>query len=185
MSLQYGLLGLLTYFDSTGYDLSKAFEHSLNHFWHAQSSQIYRELDRMEQGGWVSSRSIVQNKRPNKRLYSITKEGRDALTRWLAEGRLEFETNHEPLLVRVFFGAEDPEVTLCLLKACREMCLQSIKAHSEPIERNIAAYENAIPQGRDKSPYWRMTLDYGMAHTRATAEWAERCIHLLEKERSQ
>ena len=72
MSLPFGLLGLLTYQDSTGYDLTKLFEESLNNFWHAQSSQIYRELERMERKGWVTSRNIIQDKRPNKRVYSIT-----------------------------------------------------------------------------------------------------------------
>ena len=64
MSLPYGLLGLLMYQDSTGYELAKAFEESLNNFWHAQSSQIYRELDRMEKKELVVSRQIIQENDP-------------------------------------------------------------------------------------------------------------------------
>lgn len=180
MSLPYGLLGLLTYQDSTGYDLTKIFEDSLNNFWHAQSSQIYRELSRMEQKGWVVSRSIVQDKRPNKRLYTITAEGRKALQEWLNDTAFAFDNPHEPLLVRVFFGANAPEATLGLLRACRDMCLAALNTSPENVNENISRYAAAVSDGTHKRPYWEMTLDYGMAQARMTAEWAQRCIDQLE-----
>ena len=182
--MPYGLLGLLTYQDSTGYDLTKIFEDSLNNFWHAQSSQIYRELDRMEQKGWVASRNVVQDKRPNKRVYSITEDGRAALQEWLNNGTLEFENPHEPLLVRVFFGGYAPEVTLALLKACRSMCLAGLEVQSNKVRPNIDHYATAISDGEDKRLYWEMTLDYGIAITKATAEWAQQCIEKIEKVKS-
>ena len=46
MSLTYGILGFLSYGSMTGYDLAKAFSCSVNFFWNAQTSQIYRELGR-------------------------------------------------------------------------------------------------------------------------------------------
>jgi len=45
MALKHGLLGLLNYKSETGYDLDKLFKQSLNFFWKAQTSQIYRELN--------------------------------------------------------------------------------------------------------------------------------------------
>lgn len=180
MSLPYGLLGLLTYQDSTGYDLTKIFEDSLNNFWHAQSSQIYRELDRMEQKGWVTSRSVVQDKRPNKRLYSITNNGREALREWLGDATLKVENPHEPLLVRIFFGADAPEATLALFTALRDMCLGILKTYPEHIKANIDRYAAAVSDGEHKRLYWEMTLDYGMAQARMTAEWAQQCINKLE-----
>ncbi|MCL1983107.1 MAG: PadR family transcriptional regulator [Clostridiales bacterium] len=182
MSLPYGLLGLLSYQASTGYDLAKIFEDSLNNFWHAQSAQIYRELDRMEQKGWVASRNIVQSKRPNKRLYSITDDGRGALHQWLSESAPGFERPHEPLLMRVFFGGDVPEVTLALLKACRSMCLDAAAEYPKRIQANIDHYAAVIPGGEKNSLYWQMTLEFGIMHTQATAKWAQACIEKLEKE---
>jgi len=126
MSLQHGLLGLLKYESRTGYELTKIFEASLNHFWHAQSSQIYRELNRMEDKGWVASKSIIQDKRSNKRVYSITEDGRTVLIEWLRGNALLFENPHDPMLIRVFFGASAPDVTLDLLKKCRDICLKKL-----------------------------------------------------------
>ena len=182
MSLPFGLLGLLSYQDSTGYDLTKIFEDSLNNFWHAQSAQIYRELDRMEQKDWVVSRNIVQNKRPNKRLYSITEEGRKALDRWLREGTPGFEHPHEAFLMRVFFGANAPEATLALLHAYRDMCLDAAVTYPEHIQANIDRYATEIPGGEQSRLYWQMTLDCGVMQTQAAAKWAQMCIDKLEKE---
>ncbi len=182
MSLPYGLLGLLSYIDATGYDLTKFFEDSLNNFWHAQSSQIYRELDRMEQKGWVASRSVVQDKRPNKRVYAITEDGRGEYRRWLSETAPPFDYPHESLLMRVFFGADDREATLEMLKSVRDRCLTAIEAYPARIMANIGRYAAMIASGEQKRPYWEMTLEYGVTQTQATADWAQKCIDKIEKE---
>ncbi len=76
MSLKHGLLGLLNYGSMTGYELGNAFKDSLGFFWQAHMSQVYRDLNSMEEDGWVKSEWIVQEERPNKRLYTITGAGR-------------------------------------------------------------------------------------------------------------
>ena len=48
MRLRHAILGLLFYAPQSGYDLSRAFASSVVHFWHADQSQIYRTLDRLE-----------------------------------------------------------------------------------------------------------------------------------------
>ena len=184
MSLPFGLLGLLNYKDSTGYDLSKMFAESLNNFWHAQTSQIYRELNRMEHKGLVVSQSVIQDKRPNKRVYSITEGGRVVLQEWLTQSIFEFENTHEPLLVRVFFGAYSPDTTLALLNTCRDVCKSALEELPKQVAPNIERYAAIIPDGKDSQPYWEMTLDFGVAQFRMVLEWAERCIEVMEEMRA-
>lgn len=180
MSLPLGLLGLLRYQDSTGYDLAKKFEDSLNSFWHAQSSQIYRELNRMEEKGWVTSKSVIQDNRPNKRVYAITESGREVFNEWTGGCTELFENPHDPFLMRVFFGANAPEKTLQQLKAYRDACLADLEKHTGTLQSNIDAYKPAVPHGEAESLYWQMTLDFGIAKTRAAVQWAEECIKKLE-----
>ncbi len=180
MSLPYGLLGLLSYIDATGYDLTKIFEDSLNNFWHAQSSQIYRELDRMEQKGWVKSRNVVQDKRPNKRVYEITEAGRVEYSRWLRDSAPPFDYPHEPLLMRIFFGADDGEATLEMLKAVRNRCLAAIDTYPARIMENIGRYADMVADGEQKRIYWEMTLEYGIVQAKTTAQWAQDCIDRIE-----
>lgn len=84
MSLKHGLLGLLNYGSMTGYELDKIFRDSLSFFWQAKTSQIYRELDTMECHGWLTSERIIQNDKPNKRVYTITDSGKEELGNWLS-----------------------------------------------------------------------------------------------------
>ena len=46
--LKQGILGLLNYGDMSGYEIKTIFQQSLNYFWTAQTSQIYRELQSLE-----------------------------------------------------------------------------------------------------------------------------------------
>ncbi len=79
MALRHAILAALAYEEPSGYDLSKAFDATVSSYWAATSQQLYRELDRMEAAGLVVARMVEQEKRPNKRLFSLTDAGRVAL----------------------------------------------------------------------------------------------------------
>ena len=81
--LKHGILGLLNYGQMTGYEIMTAFRASLSHFWVAQTSQIYRELQGLEKNGWIRITHVAQESRPDKNILSITEKGREELLRWL------------------------------------------------------------------------------------------------------
>lgn len=85
MSLDHILLGLLRD-PATGYDLGNAFAENVRHFWSAELSQIYPALKRLEQRRMLRSRVEPSPKGPNRRVYSLTEEGREELLRWLGRG---------------------------------------------------------------------------------------------------
>ena len=181
MSLPHGLLGLLSYADSTGYDLSKLFNDSLNFFWNAPGSQIYRELDRMEKTGWVSSRGIVQEGRPNKRLYSITPSGREELSRWLSDFQYKPENIHSAIIMRIFFGADiAPEKTIELLKEFRKQCAEELISIRSIAAKNVEIYSRIFPGGDLKKIYWKIAVDSGSTNLRALIKWADRSIQTLK-----
>ena len=67
--LKHGILGLLNYGDMSGYEIREVFKDSLNYFWTAQTSQIYRELGVLEKNGWIVKQTIEQDGKPNKYLF--------------------------------------------------------------------------------------------------------------------
>ncbi len=85
MALAYAILSLLDRADASGYQLMKLFDSSVANFWHATHPQIYRELARLEQKGLVTHKRVVQQARPNKKVFSITPTGRSELHRWAEE----------------------------------------------------------------------------------------------------
>jgi len=182
MSLPFGLLGLLSYQENTGYELKKMFDDSLGHFWHAESSQIYRELSRMEKSGWVSSRIVVQYGKPNKRIYTITEEGRTQLAQWLALADSAVEKPHEGLLMRIFFGADNPRATLRLLEDLKAQCTRMLQEDRVLINRIIEAYVSQLKQGSQHKMYWEMPLELAVAEVQAKLIWADRCIEKIRED---
>ena len=85
-------LGLLTRGDATGYEIKKQFEEDgFGHFAEASFGSIYPALSRLTDDGLVSVREELQDKRPDRKVYSITKAGRtrfvEALNRPVQEDR--------------------------------------------------------------------------------------------------
>ena len=182
MSLPFGLLGLLEYSSYTGYDLAKIFAESINHFWHAQASQIYRELHRMEEKGWITAESIIQDGRPNKRLYTITDRGRSVFIDWLNTPAPLYENPHTPLLMYMMFGESAPEATLDRLKLLRDGIIKNLEVKAKEIEKTIENFKATVPNGDKRAVYWHMTNEYGLVQAKAVLQWAEECIEKLEAE---
>ena len=84
MSLPHALLTSLIERPCSGLDLATRFDRSIGHFWQATHQQIYRELTRLEEQGWVES-TAVEAARGRKRLYQVLPAGREELGRWVRE----------------------------------------------------------------------------------------------------
>ena len=85
MALAEAVLVLLAEEPLTGYDLAKRFDTSIGFFWRADHQQIYRVLHRLRDDGLVTDELVVQDARPNKRVYSINEAGRQRLWDWSQE----------------------------------------------------------------------------------------------------
>ncbi|MGW0561918.1 PadR family transcriptional regulator [Streptomyces sp. NPDC003016] len=59
----------------SGYQLAKTFDIGVANFWHALPQQLYAELAKLEKEGLVAGRQVVQETRPNKRLFRVTEAG--------------------------------------------------------------------------------------------------------------
>ena len=103
--ITYGILGLLAYWGPlSGYDIKHVFDHTLTPMWGAAHSQIYKELRRMKDLDWVDMQREEQEARPDRKVYSITEKGNNALRKWQAQASEVFQLRDE-LLLKVLFGA--------------------------------------------------------------------------------
>ncbi len=180
MSLKHGLLGILDCGDMTGYELDRVFRDSLAFFWHAQTSQIYRELSVMEGLGWLSSTIVPQADRPNKKVYSLTAAGREELLRWLRTDQTadDFNTKN-PFLMRLFFlGILPPEEGIRTLSRYRELCATALEALSS--EDSIEEYRQFAPTPAC-ARYWAITADFGKKFYEMGIAWAEESVGKLEE----
>ncbi|HJT92838.1 MAG TPA: PadR family transcriptional regulator [Mycobacterium sp.] len=85
MALPHAILVALSEQSGSGYELARRFDRSIGYFWAATHQQIYRTLPTMEDDGWVHVRPVVQQGRPDKKVYTVSDAGRAELARWIAD----------------------------------------------------------------------------------------------------
>ena len=83
MDVKTVCLGMLTDGDASGYDLKKYFECSFGHFFPAGYGSIYPALATLARNGLVEFEEILQDGKPDRKVYSITEKGREELMRGL------------------------------------------------------------------------------------------------------
>ncbi|MBF8983168.1 PadR family transcriptional regulator [Lutibacter sp. B2] len=180
MSLKHGILGLLTYGSMTGYELMKIFNESLTFFWNAQTSQIYRELDILEKKGWVNSEHILQEDKPNKKVLTISDEGKAELVHWLnGHAAKDMMKIRDGMTMRVFFGSEGDNDALkrelMEYRCINEHFLNSLK-HTE---NELDHREQFVGKSGEKI-YWLMGIKRGYKTAKSNIEWVDECLELLE-----
>ncbi|MEH0556541.1 PadR family transcriptional regulator [Streptomyces sp. B21-101] len=84
MALRHAVLAALLDGEYSGYQLAKAFDVGVANFWHALPQQLYTELAKLEKEGLVAGRQVIQETRPNKRLFHVTDAGRAELEEFAA-----------------------------------------------------------------------------------------------------
>jgi DNA-binding PadR family transcriptional regulator len=166
MSLRHGLIGLLAREGPlTGYELTKAFDRSVNFVWHAVQGQIYPELARLAAEGLI--RQTGTGPRGAKH-FEATEEGLAELRRWITEVEPSRGLRNETLL-RVFFAhLVDPADMEAFLR--RE---------ADAYGRQLAMLEGFASEPRTATPSERasrLTVDAGIRTLRARIEWAEAAI---------
>jgi DNA-binding PadR family transcriptional regulator len=85
VALQHAILVSLAEQSGSGYELTSRFDRSIGFFWSATHQQIYRTLKSMENDGWVQATPVVQQGKPDKKVYTVAEAGRTELARWIAE----------------------------------------------------------------------------------------------------
>jgi len=84
MSLPHALLTALVEHPCSGSELAERFDRSIGYFWHATHQQIYRELARLEEAGWIEALP-AETGRGRKRQFRLLPAGRKELRRWTAQ----------------------------------------------------------------------------------------------------
>ena len=113
MSVRNAILGLLAQKPRHGYELHAAFSAVVGGAsWDVKPAQIYTTLERLEESGLVQTKSdLGEGREPERRIYAITRDGRDALKGWFDDG---VPTEHQrdefyvKLMIGLVSGEADP-----------------------------------------------------------------------------
>ncbi len=159
MTTQYGLLGLLDAKPHHGYELKLGFDRILSPQRPLPFGQVYATLARLERDGQVAVEGVERVGGPDRKRYTITPAGRDALRAWLREPLQPEPHLQAELFLRVVLAILIGQPFDQLLDAQRRA----------PIERmrQLTALRRTAPLSTT------LLADYATFHLEADLRWLE------------
>ena len=180
--LEFALLGFLNYSPMTGYELKQNMDGSTSHFWTAKLSQIYTTLKSLEEKGWVRSSIQAQAERPDKRVYTITSEGKSSLQKWLSEPLTGLTPHKNALLLKLFFAAQtDRETILALLRLQKNLHQRQTDFYRTETRDLIRGIVQQNPTLEKDGIFWEATRRFGELIEEMYVQWLDETIHSLEE----
>ncbi|WP_416149993.1 PadR family transcriptional regulator [Salipaludibacillus sp. HK11] len=178
----YALLGFLTLGPNSGYDIKKTIEESIGYFWNENYGQIYPNFKLLYEQGLVTMELEEQDGKPDRKVYSITEDGKDKLVAWLSEP-VDYPQNERKneLLLKLFFGRSVAvDTNIAHLKTYKNR-MQSLLEIYQEVEKNIhSKYED-----EPNKTYWLITLSNGKHWARSMIDWSNESIVTLTNEMEQ
>jgi PadR family transcriptional regulator AphA len=174
MPLEHAILAFLDFQPMSGYDIKKAFDNSVAHFWSTTQSHIYKALEKLEEQEFAASKIIPQEGKPNRKEYHITRTGRAELKKWLSTP-LPLSPVREAWMIQLFFAYSLSNGQIAqLIETRRNEVTKAIEALDEA-QAIIELQEKAGPPGIERmASLWQMTLDYGSDYYKAEFAWLEK-----------
>lgn len=177
MALAHAILAALVDAPCSGYDLAKRFDGSVGFFWSASHQQIYRELSKLEDQGWISCELIVQAGRPDKKLYRVTDLGEQQLKEWIAQP-CEPTPIKDDLLVKIFAGhIASNQMILAELERNQKAHLKKLSTYKD-LEQECFQNPQELPES---AKFQYLTLLNGITYETHWLAWCDQVIQTIEK----
>lgn len=174
----YAILGYLATQPMSGYDIKKAIDSGIRHFWNESYGQLYPILKQLVREELAVVEEVVSSKGRTKKEYSITEKGRKALQTWLTEP-IEKHIIRDELLLKLYFGEHIGE----------EASIEHIETLKNDIQSRLNTYKEIEQfletlKHKKSAHYWLLTLRHGIIISEAKLKWCEECIERLNELRT-
>jgi DNA-binding PadR family transcriptional regulator len=181
MSLRDAVLAALLEGESSGYDLAKAFDAAAANFWMATPQQLYRELDRLAVQGLVRARVVQQERRPNKRLFSLTDAGRAAIEHFTVRPPKPCVIRDELMIKVQAADAGDARAVRELILERQQWAAAKLQRYERMRTRLLdgRSEDEYLAQTERVGPY--LTLLRGISFEEENVRWAERALTVIER----
>ena len=180
MSLRDAVLAALLEGESSGYDLAKGFDASVANFWMATPQQLYRELERLAEQGLIQARIVHQERRPNKRMFSLTDAGRKAIRAFTGRSPKPSVIRDELMIKVQAADAGDAAAVRDFIIERREWAEAKLQRYERLRTRLLDGLteEEYLSQAERVGPY--LTLLRGISFEQENIRWAERALTIVE-----
>jgi DNA-binding PadR family transcriptional regulator len=156
--------------ERSGYDLLKAVTKAIGHIWSPARSGLYAALPRLVKLGLADSRSVAQSSRPDKQVYRISGDGREALGLWLETVEVGAR---DTFFLKLFVGR----------LTTTEVLLRHVEQFIADGEAQLEQYRAIEPTNTNRGHDWyhRHLLRHGLERTEQELVWAEGVARALKR----
>ena len=171
-SLRHTILGLLTQQPMSGYDIKRVAE-SLGWLVGGPSfGSLYPALNGLEKDGLVTMRLEVRQKKPSRKIYSITDAGRHMLKEWINRPTGS-NASLKAFVMRLILADNLSQAGL----------IAQLYQRRSQITANRAALENSTTLTDDRANSGqRLALEYGLALANAELAWLDSTLDRLSRQ---
>jgi DNA-binding PadR family transcriptional regulator len=168
MVKQLLLLGVLMNGKMHGYRLNEYVKHAMSFYTDLKKSTAYYILDQLERGGYVSYKLEKDGKRPERRIYEITEEGKDCFLKLLRERLGNYiPTSFGDDIGVTFIDHLPPE-------EARDLLIKKRKK----IEDQLATYKGVEDHGGSL----QYAINHNIIHFKAEISWIDEILKDIGKE---
>jgi DNA-binding PadR family transcriptional regulator len=179
MALRHAILAALLDGEASGYQLSKRFDIATANYWAATPTQLYRELERLEAAGLLTARIVEQERRPNKRVFTVTDAGHDELLAFVAGPTRPAALRDELLVKVVTVGVGNTDGVAAAVAERMEQSRGKLALYDRNREKLLA--------GRTEEEYLReaerignyLTLMRGRLYEQENLAWGQSVLEIL------
>ena len=166
MSMKLLILGLLMEKERHPYEMRQTMkDRHWNETFRLRDGSLYYAVDQLRGDGWIEAVGVIadpEGKRPDKTVYRITDQGRDAFLGLLYDQLEQRGVAQHPLFLGLMFSH----------RADQGRLIEIIKGHQQECERRIARFELAIRERESYIPRGAIQMMRGVAAaSRAEREW--------------
>jgi len=158
---EYLILGALATRPLHGYDLYQYLEQDLSLIWTLGRSQTYALLSRMERAGLVTHKRQTQEKRPDRKTFSLAPAGRKIFNQWVKTPVAHIRDLRLEFLAKIhFLGKGDSKSLEKLIEGQQGVCREKMG--------RMAERKGAASSGME-----RLTYEYRLSQAEAVLKWLE------------
>jgi len=177
--LQFIILGLLNQHPLTGYDLTKAFDNEIGEFWQAQHSQIYPQLKRLEDQGYITHEVTISGAKLEKKLYHITATGAQLLHTWISDGTPDLTATKDEFILKLYFirTSRDPRLV--------PMLHEQRRLHTDKLEHLQARLKTVFPTKASQTENYGhyLILQHAIGREAYYVNWLQQTLIAIPKAR--
>lgn len=167
MSIGHTLLGLLEGGPRHGYDLKRAYDERFGQHRSLPYGQVYSSLSRLLRDGLVEVDGVESGEGPERKRYSITREGVQTVEQWLSTPEKPVANLHNTLFTKVVLAVSSGRDATEVLDAQR-------RAHLE-LMRDLTRRKTGA-EATDQ-----LVHDFSLFHLEADLRWLELAVNRLDQ----